>query len=53
MQEIKNSEIKLCPFKQLKGLLNPLRRKLLTNCFSVFDDFVGLALKGLIMVELP
>ena len=24
-----------------------IRRVLLTNCFSVFDHFVGLALKGL------
>ena len=34
----------------LNKLINPLRgniSKLPTNCFSVFDHFVGLALKGL------
>ena len=29
-----------------------IRRLLLTNCLSVFDHFVGLALKGLIFLPL-
>ena len=36
--------------KRFKALLNPLKAnptKWSTNCLSVFDHFVGLALKGL------
>ena len=29
-----------------------IRRNLPTNCFSVFDHFVGLSLKGLSIIEL-
>ena len=36
-------------FTQWSNTLKQLVRKLLRNCLTVFDHFVGLALKGLIL----
>ena len=46
-QETCVSQIKRQPHKMVKHA-QKIRRLLPTNCLSVFDHFVGLALKGLI-----
>ena len=38
-------------FTKLSNTLKQFVGKLLTNCLSVFDHFVGLALKGLSFIE--
>ena len=39
-------------FTKWSNILKQLMGKLPANCLSVFDHFVGLALKGLILIEI-
>ena len=39
---------KKCQLNKMAKYTQTIRRQKLTNCWSIFDHFVGLALKGLI-----